>query len=322
MIEHFGWAMGTVFQMRLYGLPQDLGCHGLRIAESRLEQLEELWSRFRPTSEVCQLNRSAGSPRSVTVETLQLIDLAVAGWLRTGGLFDPTVHEAVVAAGYDRTWAQVRADPTDHPTGTGGAVPVPGCAGIRLDPQSRQVSLPSGTRLDLGGIGKGRTADVLTAELGNQGTGLLVNLGGDLRVSGQPTGGEPWRIAVADPTRPERILVHLVLDEGAVATSSTTTRSWPTPEGPCHHLIDPRSGGPSRSGLQAVTVVAAEAAWAEIYAKAVLVAGAEQGLDLLQDADLAGLLVTDEGRLLATQSLLAHLDPADLAHAEIQEAAA
>ncbi len=321
MIEQFGWALGTMFQVRVYG-QENSGRRGVEIAASRLEQLEDLWSRFRPTSDVCQLNRSAGSLRSVAAETVQLLDMAVAGWLRTGGLFDPTVHEAVVAAGYDRTWAHVRSDSAPHPADTRGAIPAPGCQGIHLDPTSRQVSLPSGTRIDLGGIGKGRAADVLTEELGSLGTGLLVNLGGDLRVSGRPGGGEAWRIAVADPTRPERILVHLALDEGAVATSSTTARAWPTPQGPHHHLIDPRSGRPSRSGLRAVTVVAAEAAWAEIYAKAALVAGPSQGLDLLQGANLAGLLMTEGGRLLATESLLSYLDPADRVRCEIQAVAA
>ena len=62
-----------------------------------------------------------------------------------------------------------------------------------------------------------------------------------------------------------------------------------------HHLIDPATGAPARTDVAAVTVIAPEAPNAEIVAKAALVAGLDAGLELLRDARVAALVIT-EGR--------------------------
>ncbi|HET6953085.1 MAG TPA: FAD:protein FMN transferase, partial [Acidimicrobiales bacterium] len=127
---------------------------------------------------------------------------------------------------------------------------------------------------DPGGIGKGLAADLVTAELMAAGAaGALVNLGGDLRVRGEPPAGDVWSVAVAHPLDPARDLLHLGLTDGAVASSSRLRRRWTQDGRDRHHLIDPRTGGPAGSPLLAVTVVALDGWWAEAAAKSVFVAG-------------------------------------------------
>jgi thiamine biosynthesis lipoprotein len=82
--------------------------------------------------------------------------------------------------------------------------------------------------------------------------------------------------------------------EGAITTSSRLRRRWSTTDGESHHLLDPATRLPARSGLAAVTVIAASAAWGEVHAKAALIAGPRDGVALLVDAGLCGLLVTDD----------------------------
>jgi thiamine biosynthesis lipoprotein len=121
---------------------------------------------------------------------------------------------------------------------------------------------------------------------------VCVNLGGDVRVSGSSVDGTGWTIGVADPFDERTDLCAITLEEGAVATSSRRRRRWRRGTRELHHLIDPRTGEPSRSTLVAVTVVAGETHWAEVFAKAALVAGIDAGAQLLQGHGLSGLLVT------------------------------
>src|SRR4051794_27166348 len=87
----------------------------LEIAEQRVHHLEAQWSRFRPTSELCRLNKSAGTRTVVTAETYELVAAAIDGWRRTDGLFDPTLLAAVEHVGYDRSFDEL---PSDRPATT------------------------------------------------------------------------------------------------------------------------------------------------------------------------------------------------------------
>ncbi len=317
--EHHGWAMGCELHLVVDGIPPSAAA-----AVPLLEQLEQLWSRFRTGSDVTRLNSAGGRPLRVAPETVELLDLARQAWELTGGLFDPTVHDAVAAAGYDRSFEVMCSFEVMGDTAHGADLerrapvgPAPGCRAITLGP-GPVARLPRGLHLDLGGIGKGRAAD-LAADLAIErgAMGVLVSLGGDLRVAGTPPGESSpdglWRVAVRDPFEVSCSLATVVLASGAVATSSTRQRRWATPNGEAHHLIDPRTGSPAASGVSSVTVVATEAAWAEVMAKSALIAGVEEGLALLSSWDLAGLMVTDDGRLLATERFVLHLDPGERA---------
>jgi thiamine biosynthesis lipoprotein len=159
------------------------------------------------------------------------------------------------------------------------------------------VVLPAGCHLDLGGIGKGRCADLLAAELLAAGAlGACVDLGGDVRVAGRTsTGGDDWVVAVDEPFHPGEDLALVQLADGAVTTSSRAKRRWGSGPTAGHHLIDPATGRPAETDLLAVTVVAASAAWGEVHAKAALVAGARRGRALLEAAGMCGLLVAADG---------------------------
>ena len=263
-------------------------------ARRRIDELEARWSRFLPDSLLSRLNRASGHTVLVDDETFDLIATAIRAWHGTGHRFDPTVHDAMVQAGYDRPFDQIGTGPGPAP---GSApLPSPGCAGIVLDPASRGVTLPAGTHLDLGGIGKGRTADLVGADLLIAGAhSALVNLGGDLRIVGGLPEGNAFPIAIDDPLDAERSATVVELAVGALATSSLARRHWQVAGEERHHLIDPSTGAPAETDLVAVTVITHETTEAEILAKVALAAGLDAGRDLLHTAGAAGLLVSDDG---------------------------
>ncbi len=283
-------AMGTDVLVLAADGPDDLEAW----AAARLEHLEARWSRFRATSDVSRLNGAAGAPVMVAPETLALVRRALDACRATGGLFDPTVLPALVAAGYDRDFDAVARDADDA---VPAATAVPGCGGIVVDDVVGTIRLPVDVAIDLGGIGKGTAADLLCAELTALGArGALVDIGGDLRAVGAPPAEHGWLVEVDDPMGTGRTGMLAVM-AGAIATSTRLRRAWTRAGRTMHHLIDPRTGAPARSGLASVTTVAGEAWEAEVLAKAALVAGPAAGRRLLLDAGATGLFLHDDGRV-------------------------
>lgn len=293
--------MGTDAHLVSLGDPDHVR-PALDLALRALADLEARWSRFRPDSELARLNAGAGTAVRVSQPTVALVALAVEAWRATAGRFDPTVLPALCRLGYDRTFDAVEASGT--PLVDGGPDPAPGCDGIEVDPERSTVLVPEGVALDLGGVGKGRAADLVVDLLLRCGAeGACVDLGGDVRVAGRPPDEHGWVLGVADPWDPDVDLAVLALGDGAVVTSARTRRRWWFDGTEQHHLIDPVTGLPARSGLASVTVVAAEAVWAEVVAKAAFVAGPIGGAATVVASGAAGLLVDDDRRVQRVGSL-------------------
>ncbi len=160
--------------------------------------------------------------------------------------------------------------------------------------------MPAGCSLDLGGIGKGWTVDRACRQLQTF-SGYAVDAGGDMVVGGTPAEGSMWTVGVADPFNPDHDLIVLELDRGAVCTSSTARRRWKMGAEWRHHLIDPRTGKASASGIVAATVTADSAARAETVTKAAIILGPQAGLRFIEEqAGVEGLLVLADGSLLAS----------------------
>ncbi len=269
-------------------------------AVARLVGLERTWSRFLPDSELSRLNRHAGSVISVSRDVMGLVQHAVEAWHRTGGRYDPTVLPALIGTGYDRDFREMTDAPTlDRPS---PSEPSPGCDGIRLG--TNTITLPVGTAIDPGGIGKGLAADWVTEQVMTGGaTGACINVGGDLRVAGLAPADRPWSVAIDHPLEPGRIIGHVELHDEALVSSWRTRRAWGAPGAERHHLIDPATGASAWTGLAGVTVTAADAWWAEALATALFLAGPDEAPVLAQRHGVGALLVSDDGSVLGVGAL-------------------
>jgi thiamine biosynthesis lipoprotein len=269
--------MGCACRVLTFGGPDDAADSARR----RIVELEHRWSRFLPDSELSTLNRAGGALAVVSPETFLLVQRAVDAWELTDGAFDPTVLPAMRRLGYDRSFEHLPAPrPSGHaPRRTG---PAPGCRGIQLFEEIPAVMLPEDVQLDPGGIGKGLAADLVATELLDDGVeGIAVDIGGDVRVAGTNREADGWTVEIEDPRRAGRYLAGVVLDEGAVATSSTLRRAWHHDGATSHHLVDPATGGSIESSLLAAAVVAGEGWWAEALTKLVFTsADSTDGPDL------------------------------------------
>jgi thiamine biosynthesis lipoprotein len=259
--------------------------------------LERGWTRFIDSSEISALNRSPGRVAVVSPETFRLVEHAVRAQLATGGRFNPLMLRQLEAHGYRRPWDEERPVPSGQPVGPGTSEP------IVLYPEIDAVQIPEGAAFDPGGIGKGLAVDLAVELCRERGVAMAsIELGGDLRVYGDPWFGPVWRIGVEDPFDGGREVAAFTPTEGAVTTSTTRKRSWSAGYRTYHHLLDPVTGWPGASDLVSVSTCSGEAWWAEVVSKTALLVGSGRVLRYLDDLKTPGVAITGEGRVLTTAS--------------------
>ena len=169
-----------------------------------------------------------------------------------------------------------------------------------MDRKTHSIYLPKEYSLDLGGIGKGWIVDRASRYL-DKFKNYAINAGGDIIVKGTQADLSPWTIGIEDPLKRKPSLGVLNLTSEAICTSTTMQRQWQVNNVPKHHLIDPRSGHPTDSGVISATVIAKTAVLAEILAKSALILGPQNGLELIEkQKPTKGILVTEDGHLLVS----------------------
>lgn len=263
---------------------------------------EQCLSRFRPASELSRLNARAGEWVEVSETLWRVIGAALDAAQWTAGLVTPTVLDALVRIGYDRSFEHIGSDMVQIRIAPPPNQPVADWRGIELDDGRRAVRLPRGVRLDLGGVAKGWCAEQAARRLATIAPGL-VDAGGDIAVAPSADRSSSFPIGVADPRGSDGMLAQITLRQGCVATSGRDYRRWTFGTEAVHHLIAPHTGAPAQTDVLTATVIAPEAPRAEAAAKAVLLLGSAEGLAWLQSQpDLAGLLVCEDGRVIHTHT--------------------
>ncbi len=239
------------------------------VVEDVTRQVEMACSRFRADSEIALLPDD-GHPVRVSPVLAELVATALLAAARTNGDVDPTLGAALDAAGYDRDITLVGGGPLR----TFLATPEPAWRRVRLDGDT--LTVPAGTRLDLGATAKAWAADRCAAEVARAcGTGVLVALGGDIATAGPAPGGG-WGVLVRD--QPEDPVAPVTIAAGgALATSSTVSRTWRNGGRSAHHVLDPRSGTPAAPVWRTISVAAGTCVEANTLTTAAIV----RGLDAL-----------------------------------------
>ncbi|HBJ73651.1 MAG TPA: FAD:protein FMN transferase [Actinobacteria bacterium] len=281
-------AMGAACSVLVFA-PQ--AAEGLcAVAATRVELLEQSWSRFRESSELNRLNARAGTgPVVVSSDLLSLVWHMKRAWELTDGLFDPTMLAQIKAAGYDADFATVIArDAIASARIWAAPYRSSAMAEVVVDLEPSTVQLPRDIGLDPGAIGKGLAGDIISTEMMSAGaTGVLIDLGGDIVMAGRPGDEDSWAIAVEDERHPddgrEPRVVHFDPDEdaSAIATSSTLYRRWAG--GARHHVIDPRTGDVANPEIVQATVWCGAGWLAEVSATAALLMPKDQAVDWLQE---------------------------------------
>ena len=302
------FAMDTVMEVAAYGEHAE---QAVKYTEKRIEELENRLSRTKAHSLVSGLNRD-GSIRHLTYDYWNLIARAKEYRDATNGAFDITIAPVMDAWGF---------------TGDSFRVPeqseldtllkkVNSDAIQMLGSPSDSVTLGEGQAIDLGGIAKGYTSDLVEQTFRANGIESgKISLGGNVFVLGGKPDGSDWRVGIKDPRNESGLAAILSLRDAYAITSGGYERYFEENGKTYHHIIDPATGYPADSGLLSVTVVAADngpdwagagnGAMCDAFSTALFVMGEEQALDFWRNGgyDFDLVLVTEDGRVVITAGL-------------------
>jgi FAD:protein FMN transferase len=293
--------MGSDFELIVLAEDAARGQQHLQAAVAEIRRIEALLTEFSATSCTALLNAQAGlAPVAVGPEVYALLERCLLLSALSQGAFD--VSAGALKPLYDfRRGAAGFPDPARLQA----ARQCVGYQHIELLPGHRVFLRKKGMRIGFGAIGKGYAADRARAVLESRGVQHgVVNASGDLTAWGRPADGAAWRIGLADPAWPERVLLWLPLDGASVATSGNYEQFFEHGGVRYSHNLDPRTGLPTRY-LKSVTVVAAKAELADALATVVTVTGADVGLHLLDQLPATHcVLIDDQDQVFTSQHLL------------------
>lgn len=278
----------------------DEHCGALDEAISEVERIEYLLTEFSNTSQTSLLNQNAGiRPVFVDSEVYRLIKRCKELSVLTQGAFDVTC--GVLKRLYNFKGENFRLPEADA---IAAALRKVGSEKIKLKEPNRIYLSEAGMHISFAAIGKGYAADIVKRKLVERGIkGGVINASGDLTAFGRRPDGSLWKVGIADPDEPSRVIGWLRVENASVATSGNYEQYFERNGTRYSHNIDPRTGKPVK-GIKSVTVVSSSAELSDALATAVTIMGVEVGLHFIEQ--LPGthcLIVTDENRIFTSRRL-------------------
>ena len=287
-------AMGTVHTVTIFDAE---GPEAASDARAYLLDLHGAWSCFKEDSLVSRINQAAGrQPVAVDEDTFEVLRQAKRYGRITEGAFDVTVGPL---ADLWRRAMEERQLPGDEAVWQ--ALALVNFANVTLDEEAHTVLLEkAGQRIDLGGIAKGYAVNELRKRLRRHGVRrALLDLGGTVAALGC---GLP--VGIRDPFRPDGAPMGTLMLEDRIAVTSGVYERFAYMDGyRYHHVVDPRTGYPSKSGLVSVTLVGENGGALDAFATAALILGMEKSAPMLAEQGMDAVFVTEQGQVFVTRGL-------------------
>lgn len=307
-------AMDTPMLLTAYGKTATKAVYA---AEDVIRKLDEQLSRTNPESDVSRLNNAGDEPVSVGGSLRVLLSEAIFYDHVTDGAYNMAIAPIVSAWGFGTDSPKVpeQAELDRLLDLVGNFTPWETGAGYALG---------TGQAVDLGGIAKGYAADQVAEVFSENGVkSATAQLGGNVLAWGSRPDGEPWRVGLQDPERPddqEGFAGVLALSDAFAVTSGDYQRYFEQDGKRYHHIIDPATGYPADSGLRSVTVTASCKAadetgnlpgtMCDAFSTALFVMGEEKALAFRErwnavpsNTPFDLILITEDGRVIVTGDL-------------------
>lgn len=285
-------AMACEFEVLLNEHQYASGVESAVEALSIVEQLENLFSVYRPQSQISKVNQFAAKrPVSVDARTLELVQLGLDVYEWTHGAFDITAGSLSDAWGFARRQGAM---PTAEQIRQ--ALETAGSQWIHLDQQHSTISLQrSDVKINSGGIGKGFALDYAAQYLRSQGIENFLMHGGlssiVARGSKHGKSGRSWSIALKHPWRSNETIEVLSLHDQALGTSGSGKQFFHFGGKRFSHLIDPRTGWPADQ-MMSVTVICSSGAVSDALATGLFVLGPQGAIEFCEaHPEVAAILI-------------------------------
>ena len=304
LTSHTDVAMGTVINLKIYSTDNKNYAEEVM---GLLRELEEKELSVRAgSSEAAYVNANAGSDAvPVSAQFRELIGRCLEVGDRSDGALDVTLGNVVKLWNIDFLAGGEAVDfQLPDESALESALASCGNDKIGLSEERDQISLRADTALDLGAVGKGIALDRVRAYLQEQDgiTGAVISVGGSVLTYGSKPDGTDWKVGITDPFDTGKVLGYLTLaGTHCISTSGDYERYVEKDGVRYHHIIDPHTGYPARSGLSSVTILSEDGFLSDALSTACFVLGSERGLTLATEYGCEALFVTTEGELLMTE---------------------
>ena len=217
---------------------------------------------------------------------------------RSGGLFDISIYPAV-SVGLRSEYAPAGQRELEALLENTGADRIE----LKEEDGAKYAALPSGFAIDLGGCAKGYTLDKISEMIESKGVSeYMVSLGGCLALGEKPSENGLFNIAVADPFEPEKYLGTIALKSCKIVTSGAYQRNFEAEGVVYHHIIDPRTGRPSQSGLASVTVVGESGFLCDELSTTLFIMGLDSGISFWEFDGYGAIFVTETAKYAFLQN--------------------
>ncbi|MCC8015443.1 MAG: FAD:protein FMN transferase [Eubacterium sp.] len=298
------FAMDTAMTLTAYGE----GCEAaVNAAIDEINRLDKLFSVNNENSDIYRLNSEKTA--QVSDDTYSLLGSALDFYEKTDGSLDVAVYPAVKAWGF--TTGEHRVPTDEELSELKNHV---NAENIILGENNTVALTDSLAEVDLGSVAKGYTSDLVCDIMKDMGiTSGIVSLGGNVETIGVKTDGSLWKIGVTDPADESSLIGTLSLENKAVITSGSYQRYFDLDGVRYHHIIDPETCAPARSGLTSITIVADSGLTADAYSTAVFVMGLEKGSEFWRNSpdSFDIVFITDDGEVYITEGLKDAFVPRD-----------
>ncbi|MGB2532661.1 MAG: FAD:protein FMN transferase [Porticoccaceae bacterium] len=291
--------MGTTYSITVVAdqlPPDDLSQQIDRL----LSKVDRSMSTYKDESEISRFNRlSVGQTQKISSEFAEVVRISQKIWHQSNGAFDPTIGPLVDLWGFGPVDREGQVPSSESIEQVLSNV---GFESIVLEDLTLSKLAP--VALDVSAVAKGYAVDLVANHLEMLALpDYLVEIGGEIRVSGTNPDGQPWRIALEQPQLFAAVDRVIEISDSAIATSGDYRNYFEKDGVRYSHTIDPRTGMPIRHKLASVSVIAESCAEADAWATALSVMGAVESKKLANQLGLAVyMLVREDDQFVAEHS--------------------
>ena len=291
-----GFALDTIVSITVYDSDKTHADAVLEEAFSRCQSYESLFSISDPASDVYRLNHANGEAVTVSEDTYTLLERSIGYAEISGGLLDVTIQPVYALWDFQDTsdreppsFDAIRQelDKVDYHN-------------IRLL-DGHAVMLSGNAQINLGAVAKGYIADRLKDLLLERGiTSALINLGGNIQTIGSKPDRSPFQIGLATPFDENgSILTEVPVTGRSVVTSGIYQRYFRNGNTICHHILDPKTGYPVDTDLNAAVIITGSSLDADAWSTICMLLGSERAKDFLAGlTDTEAVLIDRNNRIL------------------------
>ncbi len=301
-------AMNTFMTVSLYSFSVKKAGVVCSQIQNRIQELEEILSTTLPDSDVYYINHNKKFPDPLKPELLELLRFSSNMYIKTDNKYNPALYPVIREWGFTTENYKVPSNQriselllhTDY-------------SALCDSDFAANVPIKDEMELDFGAVGKGYAADQAVRILEENGIkSALLDFGGNIQTIGKKPDGSLWRVGIKNPWTGDAACA-LSVESKAVVTSGGYERFFEDDKGNRYiHIFDPKTGRPSQSNLESVTIISTSGTYADCLSTALFVMGKDSAIKWWKensDINFDFILITKDKELIYSAGIKDFIEP-------------